>query len=77
MATVMVQSDKPGHPALLHKLSHALTYADRILVAHDVAHSIAPGVAHGIARDTAFGIALNVARSIMHGTLTAKHFPMM
>ena len=24
-----------------------------------------------------FGIALNVARSFMHGTLTAKHFPMM
>ena len=52
VATIMVQSDKPGHPALLHKQSHALTYADHVLVAHDVVHTIACGVAHGIARDT-------------------------
>ncbi len=45
MASVVVQSGKPGCPALLHKVCHVLTYADYVLVAHDTAHNTAHDVA--------------------------------
>ncbi len=49
---------------MLHRLCHVLTYADHVLVAHDVAHTMAWGVAHGVARDTAL-----VLRSTLHAVL--------
>ncbi len=74
MAAVIVQSDKPGHPALHKRLCHALACADYVLVAHDVAHTTAHDVAHGIAHDVAFDIALNTACSTTHNILIAKSF---
>lgn len=66
MATVVVQSDKPGQPALLHRLGHVLTHADHVLVANDVAHTTA--------HHSAFDIALSTARKVMHNLLIANGF---
>ena len=77
MATGVVQSDKPGHPAVLHRLGHMLACANRVLVAHDDAHTTAHDVAHGTAHDVAFHIALDVARSVGHEVLVANSFLVM
>ena len=74
MAAIVVQSNKPGYHAVLHRLCHVLTYADHVLVAHDVAHTIAHGVAHGNAHDVAFDIALAIACSFRHKVLIANGF---
>ena len=63
---------------MLHRLCHVLTYADHVLVAHDVAHTMAWDVAHGVAdgtaHDVAFDIALAIACSFRHEILIANGF---
>ncbi len=77
MATVVVQSNKPGQPAVLHRLCHALACADRVLVTHVDAHTTIHAVAHGTAHDVACDIAFDIARSVGHEVLLANSFLVM